>query len=312
MSTEFPANPALTEPSDGVGTATDAAETSPGARIRVARERAKMSLDDLAMQTKLAKTTLDALERDDYNALLEPVYVRGYFRKCAKVLGIDEEPLIRAYSARVVEKSPAAPSKLRLASGTELGSSSRLPVAMAVLAAVVAVVACGFLWLARDETKTYPSAPVTSSAMSVDAANLTTLPVPSDSVEVVGAETPGSEAGAAASAEAPADPGAEVITSAPPAAGAADVSTAAASTAPETLSLTFTEASWVRVDDAAGKTLLNGTKQAGEQVNVTGALPLNVFLGNAPGVRVEYEGRVFDTSAFTRSNKTARFGVPQS
>ncbi|TJY61977.1 helix-turn-helix domain-containing protein [Sinimarinibacterium sp. CAU 1509] len=313
MSTEFPAVPALTEPADGVGTASDALETTPGTRIRNARERAKMSLDDLAMQTKLAKPTLDALERDDYNALLEPVYVRGYYRKCAKVLGIDEEPLIRAYSARVVEKSPVAPSKLRLASGTELGSSSRLPVAMAVLAAVVAVVACAFLWLARDETKTYPTAPMTSDAMGVNTSDLTTQSVPADSVEVVGADTSSGAADATTPIESAASTadGAEVAP-ASPAAEPAAASTTSASSEPGTLSLTFSESSWVRVDDAAGKTLLNGTKQAGEQININGALPLNVFLGNAPGVRVEYEGRVFDTGAFTRSNKTARFGVPQS
>ncbi len=247
MSTELPAAPALTEPSDGVGTETATPEPSPGARIRAAREKAKLSLDDLAMQTKLAKPTLDALERDDYNALLEPVYVRGYYRKCAKVLGIDEESLIGAYAARVVEKSPAAPSKLRLASGTELGSSSRLPVAMAVLAAVVAVVACAFLWLARDETKTYPTMPVTSNALTPVPADATALPVPSESVAVVGADTPSAEATAS-----PDDDASDVGVDEPQVADTAPAASTAtaASTAPGTLTLTFNEASWVRVPAA--------------------------------------------------------------
>jgi cytoskeleton protein RodZ len=309
MSTELPEAPALTEPSDGVGTATATPDPSPGARIRAARESAKLSLDDLAMQTKLAKPTLDALERDDYNALLEPVYVRGYYRKCAKVLGIDEESLISAYSARVVEKSPVAPSKLRLASGTELGSSSRLPVAMAVLAAVAAVVACAFLWLARDETKTYPAVPVTSSVINVEPADSGTSQVPADSVAVIGADTPSPEATASPHDDAL---GAIAEDSATVAKVPASPPVSTASAAPGTLTLTFNEASWVRVDDAGGKTLLNGTKQAGEQIDVNGALPLNVFLGNAPGVRVEYEGQAVETGAFTRSNKTARFAVPQS
>ena len=68
--------------------------------IREARERTHLSLDDMAAHTKLARATLEALERDDYGALLEPVYVRGYYRKCAKVLEMDEAQLIAAYNAQ--------------------------------------------------------------------------------------------------------------------------------------------------------------------------------------------------------------------
>ena len=84
---------------------------SPGAMIREARQRARLSLEDMAAHTKLARQTLDALERDDYQALLEPVYVRGYYRKCAKVLELSEKALLQAYEARVVQKMPEPPAK---------------------------------------------------------------------------------------------------------------------------------------------------------------------------------------------------------
>lgn len=57
---------------------TDLPRPSPGALLKQARERAGLGPDDLAGQLKLAKGTLEALERDDFAALSEPVYVRGY------------------------------------------------------------------------------------------------------------------------------------------------------------------------------------------------------------------------------------------
>lgn len=277
-----------TEPTDH-SCAAEAASPPPGPGqiIREARERARLSLDDMAAHTKLARSTLEALERDDYRALLEPVYVRGYYRKCAKVLEIEEQRLIAAYNARVVPKNPEAPTKLRLASGTELGSSSRLPVSMAVLAAVIAIVACAFIWFAREPAQPYPALAVVE-----------TIPLePVQPVETAAAagESVTATADAVATAESPAP------TSAP---------TPAIAAAPGSLRLRFVQTSWARVDDAGGKTLLNGMRAAGEVDALIGQPPLNVFLGNAPGVEIEFEGVRVDISRYVRDNNTARFTLP--
>ncbi|MEQ1438575.1 RodZ domain-containing protein [Fontimonas sp. SYSU GA230001] len=257
---------------------------SPGALIRAARERAHLSLEDMAAHTKLTRATLDALERDDYQALLEPVYVRGYYRKCAKVLEIDEKSLIDAYEARVEPRPPEAPSKLRLASGTELGSSNRLPVAMAVFAAVVAVVVCGFLWLARDTQESYP---VLRDTPVSEVPGPTASPLPTD-------VPPGSDAVV--------QPAADAVAEAPP---SRPVAAAAG-----TLRLRLRETSWVRVDDGAGRVLIDRILVGGTEQQFSGPPPLNVSLGNAPGVDVEYEGRVVDIRPFVRDSNTARFSLP--
>ena len=99
------------------------APVSPGALIRQGRERMNLSLDDLAGVTKLSYNKLEALERDDYSALLEPVYVRGYYRKCAKVLNLSEKALLDAYKNRVAPKQPEAQLRRRL--GLESGYERR-------------------------------------------------------------------------------------------------------------------------------------------------------------------------------------------
>ncbi len=270
---------------------------SPGAMIREAREQLRWSLDDLAGQTKLARHALDALERDDYGALLEPVYVRGYYRKCAKVLGLDEQTLIGAYEARVAPKTQLPPTKLRLASGTELGSTSRLPVSLAIGAAVLGVVATAFIWLAR--------APVTEPTIA------TTIEAPATSIgEPLAAEVPEAAADAAGSVpqtDAVATPVGEASA---PAAGMGAETSPPAAAGTGVAQLQFAGESWVRIDDASGKTLLNGLMSAGAAHSVTGAVPLSVFLGKASEVTVQFDGQTIDTTPYRRDNATARFTLP--
>lgn len=273
---------------------------SPGAMIREAREQLRWSLDDLAGQTKLARHALEALERDDYGALLEPVYVRGYYRKCAKVLGLDEQTMISAYEARVAPKTQLPPTKLRLASGTELGSTSRLPVSLAIGAAVLGVVATAFIWLAR--------APVAEP----NATTTTTIEAPATSIgEPLTAEAPAAD-GATAEQDSQAPGAASVpVDEASPAAATVDAAaTPSAAAGSGVAQLQFAGESWVRVDDASGKTLLNGLMSAGAVRSVTGAVPLSVFLGKASEVTVQFDGQSIDTTPFRRDNATARFTLP--
>jgi cytoskeleton protein RodZ len=282
--------------------APDGRPPSPGAMIRAARERTHLSIDELASQTKLARHTLEALERDDFNALLEPVYVRGYYRKCAKVLGVPEQEMLAAYQGRVEPRSPAAPSKLRLASGTELGSTSRLPIALAIFFATVAVAVCAFLWFWRSSNETVPPS-IANRAGTTETVPVEAAPAPDTSSPLLPTvtEAPPTQSSAAAQTPTPSAP-------APLPATPAATSTAPAGTA----TFTVTATSWVRINDGNGKSLVNGLLNAGETRSVSGTPPLSVFLGNAPGVKVEFEGKSLDLAKATRTDNTARFTLPQA
>ena len=69
---------------------------SAGTRLRLAREAAGLTLDDVAQQLKLARRQVVALESDDVNALPGPTFVRGFIRNYARLLKIDAVPLIEA------------------------------------------------------------------------------------------------------------------------------------------------------------------------------------------------------------------------
>lgn len=264
------------------------APLSSGAMIRHAREACEMSLADLATHTRIRRQTLEALERDDFAALQEPVYVRGYYRKIARVLKLDEIPLIAAYEKQENPQEPMLPARLHLASGTELGSGSRLPTAMASLLAVLAIVISGFLWLSRPQ----PEAVVLPGIFQPAGGGEAVPDAPSDAL----GDTP-------AAAEDTNPQSAETLP-------VTDMTEAQTTTPADALQLSFREDCWVRIDDANGKTLINELRHAGQDAVLSGALPLNVFLGNAPGVTMMFNGQPVDSAPYTRENNTARLRLP--
>ena len=72
------------------------------------------------------------------------------------------------------------------------------------------------------------------------------------------------------------------------------------------LTLTFDEDSWVTVDDATGERLFGDLGQVGESFTVAGPVPMSVLVGNAAGVRVEFDGEAFDLEPYVSQN-VARF-----
>lgn len=250
---------------------------SPGALVRQARERAGVAADELATQIKLAKNTLDALERDDFAALSEPVYVRGYYRKIAKVLPVSEAELLAAYNACAAPARvrPAA-QRIPLAGGVDAGATRR-PRGQGIGLAAAVVVGGGLLFLLAD--KNYTSRASKVAATPPPAAESMTAPAP--------------EAPSAIVEPTPAD-----TSGGPPA-------------VPNQLVLAFSESSFVRVEDSRNKTLAIGLVRGGERQALDGTPPYSVFLGNAKNVKVFFNGQPVDFSAHINSqNDTARFTVP--
>ena len=322
----------------------DSSRQGPGRLIRLARERARIGISELAALTKLATATLEALERDDFTVLSEAVYVRGYYRKCAKALALSEQELLAAYEKVVAPRAPLAPTKLLLG-GSETGSSlkktrrrSGSPWLLWLIGIAVLVAVC--TWFLREDPNGHravlaeapgaakpvpaepvaaaPSAPAeTAAAKSLSTNELATTPADSGQTAAASAEPAAQSAPqptpAPVPAPAPAQPtlATELSTTPPPAAAAAATSAPAAA-APGALSLGFKATSWVRVEDSSGKVLLSGVVQSGDHQVLVGKPPYSLFLGNAPGVSVEYRGEVVDLKPFTKSNDTARLSVPVS
>jgi cytoskeleton protein RodZ len=87
------------------------ARVSPGlgAALRAERDKKGMSLDQVASVTKLRTPMLEALENEAWESLPHPVFVRGFIRTYAKVLGADEKYLLSLYEQVMPEKTEPPP-----------------------------------------------------------------------------------------------------------------------------------------------------------------------------------------------------------
>jgi transcriptional regulator with XRE-family HTH domain len=65
-----------------------------GEQLKHLREGAGLSLEDLANITKIQLKYLNFLEKEEYDKLPAPVYIRGFIQKWAQTCGADPEPLL--------------------------------------------------------------------------------------------------------------------------------------------------------------------------------------------------------------------------
>lgn len=69
------------------------APDSPGQRLQRERQARKLDVSYVATTLRLTPQVVDAIERDDYRQLPNAVFVSGYIRSYARLMGLDPEPL---------------------------------------------------------------------------------------------------------------------------------------------------------------------------------------------------------------------------
>jgi len=68
-----------------------------GPTLKMIRQKLKLSLDDVAMATRIQQKQLLNIEEDNYESLPVPVYTRGFVVNYAKFLSLDTELVARSY-----------------------------------------------------------------------------------------------------------------------------------------------------------------------------------------------------------------------
>ncbi|MBX9963191.1 MAG: DUF4115 domain-containing protein [Burkholderiales bacterium] len=301
-----------------------APEPGPGAALQEERRRQSLSLTDVARQLKLAPRQVEALERDDFAALPGPVFVRGFLRNYARLLGLDPEPMVRTVdrlmAPRTMESEAKASASLERGAAVPIVESaagesrSRWPVYL-IGAAVILVT--GYL-ATRDRTPQPASvdvpvgvAPTETPAQSpalemppaatAPAPQPTPAPAPQTPVPEPAAVAPTSTLPAPAAAPTP--PPVPHATPAPPAATApaAPSVRTVGSTGPA-IRMTFSRESWVEVRDRDGNVIFGQLNPEGSIRVVRGQPPFSLVVGNAAGVSLTYNGKTVDLAPHTRTD----------
>ena len=76
-----------------------------GAHLKSERELRGVTIDEVASKTKIHTRYLHALESNQFEKLPGEVFINGFIRSIAKVIGADENELLTAYSDIIKEPS---------------------------------------------------------------------------------------------------------------------------------------------------------------------------------------------------------------
>ncbi|MDH4053065.1 MAG: helix-turn-helix domain-containing protein [Rubrivivax sp.] len=294
------------------GTEAPKPSTTAGALLRRAREAQGLHIAALAASLKVPQRKLEALERDEYEALPDLAFTRALAQTICRSLKIDAAPVLallpRAQDGQLEHVSAGLNTPFRdrdSGTGPDWNGLAGRPVLWVVGVILLGALAVAF-WPAR--LKPVDPAPSAASAPSADVAPIApALEVASAPSAATAASTPDgqgaqstaltAQGGASAAMAEPAPAVAVTGASAPLPAGAGP------------LELRASAPSWVQVTDAGGRTLLSRTLAPGEAVKLDGALPFRLTIGNAAVTGVRLRGEPVDLAPHTRDN-IARFTLP--
>jgi cytoskeleton protein RodZ len=73
------------------------AEDKPGAQLAAIRLQKAYTTEYVAGKLHLRVRVIELIEADDYQSLPEPVFIKGYLRAYAKLLGVPSDPLLTIF-----------------------------------------------------------------------------------------------------------------------------------------------------------------------------------------------------------------------
>jgi len=147
-----------------------------GVLVREARDRAGLTIDDLAERTTIRPHVIEGIEADDFTACGGDFYARGHLRTLARFLGLNPGDLVALYDEHYARAPISARRVFEAELATSLGSGIRVRsggprwslIAAAVLALLMVWGAARFL--------APQAAPVNSAALAGDTGSTDNTP----------------------------------------------------------------------------------------------------------------------------------------
>jgi cytoskeleton protein RodZ len=283
-------------------------QDSAGKLLKDARESVGLHIAALAVSLKVSVKKIEALEADQWDTFPDTVFVRALASSVCRHLKIDSVPILQRLP-KVVSTSGLSNDKginaPLISPGFAANNSGfeqlSKPVVLIGLALLVGALVLIF-FPSADRLDELVVNPPQGSFPSTPAPELVSVPTTdSDLIK----QAPSSEVVEPREIPVPIPPS--------PAASSPQVSVKSEPALLPALNagqLIFKSrgASWVEVMDAKGVPQLRRNLEAGETVDVSGALPLSVVVGRADVVDIQVRGKPFDLQAVTKSN-VARFEV---
>ncbi len=294
---------------------------SVGAILKQAREKAGMSLDDLAKEIRVPVNVLEAIEIDKIPKNLPETFIRGYIRSYARKVEVDESivlPEVETVAAINKTTSQSEAGMQSFSRRTRRKASEKRLIYFSWLMVVAVIIAFVVWWLQDSEKSDFAPVVDTQPAVAVE------TPKPQPQLEAAEQQVSSSTIDDNAQSSLP-EVESQTETFLQP--ETVEQTTIAGDEPVELteeqkafvadngepdeagflkVEMKFDNECWVEVYDVAGERIAVGNKPAGYLMTLNAQGPLDVLLGNPVGVSVWVNGKVFDMSGHPQ-NRVARF-----
>ncbi len=286
-----------------------------GSQLRKARESRQLSQMDVAEQLYLEESTVSALEKDDYAALPESIFVKGYIRNYSRLVGLNPEALIKLYENSEGQHSlpvlkSVCKTKDKVSEQHVLPRWQILSLGALGLVLLLSVYFFNSSELTEKTVTTEVLEKGVDIALSDDEETTLLEEVIQSSEAPEIQQSKESTVNHGSNVKVEALEAVETIEAAPV---VSHTESAKEVTHEEplvkghaTMKLNFIRDSWVEISDATGQRLYFDLAKDGDELNLSGVAPFDVLLGYAIGVTIQYNGEPFDLMPYIRG-KMARF-----
>jgi cytoskeleton protein RodZ len=296
-----------------------------GEKLKLEREKRKITLEQISASTKIGTRMLQALEEDKFNQLPGGIFNKGFVRAYSRCVGLDEDQTVADYLQASGDAHPASVELESNEDGSHEEDSARkneenlsrlearagatarqLP--WGAFAAVLLLVALALsLWSRRQREYPRPSVPPNPTT---SAAPLPAEPSSGAASPPSASPTPASPTHASPTASS-SIAGSATAASAPSVAPKTSQDLAPAATAATpgefTVVIQAHEDSWISIT-ADGETVSSELLAAGSERAARGRKEIIVKAGNAGGVDFLFNGKKLDIGAEFGEVKTVTFG----
>ncbi len=233
-----------------------------GERLRLAREAAGLSIEDVADRLHMPARVVRSLEAEDWSRLGAPVFVRGQVRSYSRLLGLTTSHMMDA-----LDVGPVEPSRLVSRTHTPKAQWWAEQIGRRVVYIVLTLSLAIPAWVATRQHLSTPGTAATPLDMPV--------------------ETP--------AANGQPQPRTVVASMAPVAAPRQDP-------VPDEIVIRPRAEAWVEIIGVDGKPLEKALLPAGSERRFAAVKVQSLTIGNATAVAVEHRGRAVALEAFAASN----------
>jgi cytoskeleton protein RodZ len=277
-----------------------------GERLRREREKKKISLEEVALTTKIGTRMLRAIEEERFELLPGGIFNKGFIRAYARHVGLDEDEAVADYLAASRPQQPEeseAAAKASLELQAQRRSRPGLQLPWAAFAAVLLVTAFAFaVWgsFSRESTSKTNNSPVGRAAAS------TAQPVVTQKASKSRRDPPAEPSRSVAARESSAEKVAGTSETPSPETASIPSADTDSSSAAFRIVIRAREDSWIRIT-VDGKEIMQDTLLAQAEKSIAAHREVVVKAGNIGGLEFWFNGEKLPLQGDSDEVKTLFF-----